>query len=88
MLAPVPREDIGAYLHWHVSQAGLDRDIFVPASIDLLAEASEGNPRTLNLLAQAGWIAAARAAVQSVEPEHIHIALRQVPSASAKITSS
>jgi type II secretory pathway predicted ATPase ExeA len=26
-LAPLPREDIAAYLDWHVSRAGLDRDI-------------------------------------------------------------
>ncbi len=52
-LAPLPREDITSYLHWHVSRAGLDRDIFAGAALDLLAEASEGNPRTLNLLARA-----------------------------------
>jgi general secretion pathway protein A len=88
VLAPLAREEIGAYLNWHVSRAGLERDIFAPASIDLLAEASQGNPRTLSLLAQAAWIAAARVAAQSVEPEHVHAALRQVPSASAKITQS
>ena len=88
VLASLPREDIAPYLNWHVSRAGLDRDIFAPASIDLLAEASEGNPRTLNLLAQAAWIAAARAQTQSIEPEHIHTALRQIPAANAKITQS
>lgn len=85
-LAPLPREDIAAYLDWHVSRAGLDRDIFAPAAVDLLAEASEGNPRTLGLLAQAAWLAAARQNTLTIEADHIHTALRQVPAANAKIT--
>jgi len=85
-LAPLPREDIAAYLDWHVSRAGLDRDIFAPAAVDLLAEASEGNPRTLGLLAQAAWVAAARQNTLTIEAVHIHTALRQVPAANAKIT--
>jgi len=85
-LRPLPREDIASYLDWHVSHAGLERDIFAGAAIDLLAEASEGNPRTLNLLARAAWITAARAGSSSIEAEHIHTALRQVPAANAKIT--
>lgn len=84
-LRPLPREDIAPYLHWHISRAGLERDIFAPAAIDLLAEASEGTPRTLDLLARAAWIAAARAGASSIEADHIHTALRQVPAANAKI---
>jgi len=84
-LHPLPREDIAAYLNWHVARAGLEREIFAPAAIDLLAEASQGNPRTLNLLAQAAWLASARAAASDIEPEHVHAALRQVPVANAKI---
>ena len=71
-----------------MSRAGLDRDIFSQAATDLLAEGSEGNPRTLNLLAQAAWLAAARLGHQSIEAEHVHVALRQVPVASCKIGSA
>ncbi len=85
-LAPLPREDIAAYLDWHVSRAGLDRGIFAPAAVDLLAEASEGNPRTLGLLAQAAWLCAARQNSFTIEADHIHTALHQVPAANAKIT--
>jgi len=85
-LAPLPHEDIAAYLNWHVSRAGLDRDIFAPAAVDLLTEASEGNPRTLGLLAQAAWLCAARQNMLTIEADHIHTALRQVPAANAKIT--
>jgi general secretion pathway protein A len=42
-LQPLPCEDIAPYLNWHLDRAGLDREIFSPAAIDLLAEASEGN---------------------------------------------
>ena len=84
-MAPLAREEIAPYLHWQVARAGLDREIFSPAAIDLLAEASEGNPRTLNLLARAAWIAAASAAATDVAPAHVHTALRQVPAANAKI---
>jgi general secretion pathway protein A len=83
-LAPLERGDIESYLDWHVAQAGLERGIFEPAALGLLAEASEGNPRLLNLLAQAAWIAAARSGAQDVGADHIHVALRQVPSANLR----
>ena len=84
-LGNLPREDIPAYLNWHVSRAGLDRDIFAPAALDMLAEASEGNPRILGLLAQAAWIDAARNNSLTIEADHVHKALRQVPAATLKI---
>jgi general secretion pathway protein A len=80
-LAVLPGESIAAYLDWHVSRAGLDRDIFAPAAVDLLAEASEGNPRTLGLLAQAAWLAAARQNTFTIDADHVHTALRQVSAA-------
>lgn len=84
-LGNLPREDIPAYLNWHVSRAGLDRDIFAPASLDMLAEASEGNPRILGLVAQAAWLESARNNSLTIDAEHVHKALRQVPAASIKI---
>lgn len=87
LLTALPREDIAPYLNWHVSRAGLERDLFSTASLDLLAEASQGIPRTLNLLAQAAWIAAARSGASSIEAEHLHAVLRQVPAAHARITN-
>lgn len=87
VLAPLIREDITPYLDWHVNRAGLQRDIFQPAAIDLLAEASQGNPRTLNLLAQAAWLFAARNGATTIQPDHVHSALRQVPAALSNIKS-
>ena len=87
-LAPLARDDIAPYLNWQVSRAGLERDIFEPAAVDLLAEASQGNPRTLNLLAQAAWLAAARGGATTIHPDHVHSALPQVPAAIAKTTAA
>jgi type II secretory pathway predicted ATPase ExeA len=84
-LSALPRHDVPAYLNWHVSQAGLDRDIFAQASIDLLAEASDAIPRTLNLLAQSAWFIAARAHASAIEPDHVHQAIKLIPSAHDKI---
>jgi type II secretory pathway predicted ATPase ExeA len=84
-LSALPRHDVSAYLNWHVSQAGLDRDIFAQASIDLLAEASDAIPRTLDLLAQSAWFIAARAHASSIEPDHVHQAIKLIPSAHDKI---
>jgi type II secretory pathway predicted ATPase ExeA len=86
VLAPLAPEDIAPYLNWQISRAGLERDIFQPAAIDLLGEASQGSPRTLNLLAQTAWLTAARSAVTTIHPDHVHSVLAQVPAASAKIT--
>jgi len=57
-----------------------------PLAIDLLAEASEAIPRSLNLLAQSAWFIAARAAASSIDPDHIHQAIKLVPSAHAKVS--
>ena len=87
-LRPLAREEIAPYLNWHFHQAGLQReDLFEPAAIDLLAEASEGNPRTLNLLTQAAWLAAARdgSAATSIAAAHVTQALQQVPAVAARI---
>ena len=88
LLRPLSREEIAPYLGWHFRQAGLARqEVFEPAAIDLLAEASEGNPRTLNLLAQASWLTAARdaAVATAIAAAHVTQALQQVPAVAAKI---
>ena len=88
VLAPLSRHDIAPYLNWQVSRAGLERDIFEAAAIDLLAESSQGNPRTLNLLAQAAWLGAARSGATTIHSDHINSALGQVLAAIAKTTAA
>ena len=57
------------------------RTCIEPAAMDLLATASEGLPRTINLLARAAWIEAGKAKAMSITPEHVQPALRLVPTA-------
>jgi type II secretory pathway predicted ATPase ExeA len=79
------RSQIEPYLTHGLRQAGLDRPCLSTAALDLLASASNGNPRLLNLLARAAWIAAAQAAANTIGPEHVQSALNLVPAAQDKI---
>jgi type II secretory pathway predicted ATPase ExeA len=73
------------YLDHGMRQAGLERPCFEPAAIDLLASASEGTPRLLNLLARSAWIAAAQAKRSSIGPQDVQLALELVPAAADRI---
>ncbi len=80
-LAALDRVQIEPYLVHHLRQAGLDRPCLAVAAVDLLASASRGVPRLLNLLARAAWITAAQAAANTIGPEHVQTALEMVPAA-------
>jgi MSHA biogenesis protein MshM len=84
-LDPLDRQAVEAYLVHALSQVGLDRPCLSPAAIDLLAGASGGVPRLLNLLARCAWIAAARDEVNTIEAQHVQTALRLVPAAADKL---
>ena len=75
------REQVADYLAHGLRQIGIDRPCIESAAIDLLATASEGVPRMLNLLARAAWIEASKAKAPSITPEHLQPALRIVPAA-------
>lgn len=75
------RSQVGLYLEHGLRQVGLERACLAPAAVDLLASASGGVPRQLNLLARAAWLAAAQAQAQTIGPEHVQVALQQVPAA-------
>lgn len=80
-LAPLERLQIEPYLAHQLRQAGLDRPCLAAAAVDLLASASQGVPRLLNLLARAAWIAAAQAGANTIGPEQVQTALDLVPAA-------
>ena len=84
-LDPLDHQGVETYLVHALSQVGLDRPCLSPAAIDLLAGASGGVPRLLNLLARCAWIAAAGAEVNTIEAEHVQSALRLVPAAADKL---
>jgi type II secretory pathway predicted ATPase ExeA len=80
-LPALERGQIEAYLAHGLRQVGLERPCFQPAALELLASASSGIPRLLNLLARAAWLAAAQASLNTVGPEQVQAALELVPAA-------
>jgi MSHA biogenesis protein MshM len=69
------------YLAHGLRQVGLDRPCWSPPALTLLASASGGIPRLLNLLARCAWLAAARAGLNRIETEQVQNALTLVPAA-------
>jgi type II secretory pathway predicted ATPase ExeA len=80
-LPALERGQIEAYLAHGLRQVGLERPCFQPSALELLAGASSGLPRLLNLLARAAWLAAAQASLNTVGPEQVQAALELVPAA-------
>lgn len=67
------------YLNAGLSAVGLSSAVLEAATVELLASASAGLPRSLCLLARAAWIAAATEKAQRITPAHVQVALQQVP---------
>ena len=75
-----------SYLVHGLKQAGLERPCFEPAAIEMIASASDGIPRTINLLARTAWIEASRQQHDTITTKHLQSALRLVPAARDKIS--
>ena len=80
-LHTLDRSQVEAYLVHGLRQVGLDRPCLHPAALELLASASSGVPRLVNLLARAAWIAAAQAHLNTIGPEQVQAARELVPAA-------
>lgn len=78
-IEPLSRVELEAYLEHQLRQAGIQRPCFEPAAVELLASASEGIPRTINLLARAAWIEAAKDKALQISAAHLQSALELVP---------
>jgi len=85
-LQPIQPAQVEAYLIHGLKQAGLERPCFEPAAIEMIASASDGIPRTINLLARTAWIEASRQQHGSITAQHMQSALRLVPVARDKIS--
>jgi type II secretory pathway predicted ATPase ExeA len=86
-LQAIPPGQVEAYLIHGLKQAGLERPCFEPNAIEMIAAASEGIPRTINLLARTAWIEASRQQHGTITTQHLHSALRLVPVARDKISA-
>jgi type II secretory pathway predicted ATPase ExeA len=82
----IPPGQVEAYLIHGLKQAGLERPCFEPNAIEMIAAASEGIPRTINLLARTAWIEASRLQHDTITTQHLQRALRLVPVARDKIS--
>jgi MSHA biogenesis protein MshM len=84
-LPGLDRSQIESYLAHGLRQVGLERSVFSATALELLASASGGNPRLLNLLARAAWLASAASGANTIGPEQVQKALELVPAARDKI---
>jgi type II secretory pathway predicted ATPase ExeA len=71
--------EVEPYLQHQLRQVGIERSCFEPAAVELLASASEGIPRTINLVARAAWIQAAKDKSLQISATHLQSALDLVP---------
>jgi general secretion pathway protein A len=78
-LENLSRSEVEPYLEHQLRQVGIERPCFEPAAVDLLANASEGVPRTPNLVARAAWIQAAKDKSLHISAPHVQGALELVP---------
>lgn len=84
-LQPLQPAQVEAYLVYRLKQAGLERPCFEDAAIEMIASASDGVPRTINLIARTAWIEASRDQQNKIATKHVDTALRLVPVARDKI---
>ena len=84
-LEPLPSDQIEPYLRHSLSQAGLERQLFEPAAIDLISAASDGVPRTLNQLALTAWIEASQEKCSTITAQHLQAVIPRIPIARDKI---
>jgi MSHA biogenesis protein MshM len=84
-LPALERVQVEPYLVHGLRQVGIERPCLAAAAVDLLASASAGLPRLLNLLARTAWLAAAQAGVNTVGPHEVQLALNLVPAAQDRL---
>src|SRR6201994_382567 len=73
------RSEVETYLEHQWRQVGIERPCFEPAAIELLASATEGIPRTINLVAPAPRVRGAPNKHLQISATHLQSALELVP---------
>lgn len=84
-LEPLSPDQIEPYLRHSLSQAGLERQLFEPAALDLISAASDGIPRTLNQLALTAWIEASKEKSSTITAQHLQAVIPRIPIARDQI---
>lgn len=87
-MQPLNPRQAAAFLSHQLEQAGIVRDAFDEHALDMIVAAADGIPRSLNLIARAAWINAAKSKQSVIGVDHVQHALKTIPIAQDKITTS
>jgi type II secretory pathway predicted ATPase ExeA len=72
-------EDIQAYIRVRLQEVAIHDDILEPQAEQLLLQAGNGKPRIINHIVQRAMEHAARAHSKLIQPDHVRLALKQLP---------
>ena len=86
-MQPLDPKQAAAFLMHQLEQAGIMREAFDELALDMIVAAADGIPRSLNLIARAAWIQAAKGNQNIIRVEHVQHALKRIPIAQDKITT-
>ena len=78
-LQPVPPEETSAYIQNRLREVNMPADTFSPAAMQILAQASEGALRSINLLARQAIQNALAEQTNTIEANHVQQAIEQLP---------
>jgi general secretion pathway protein A len=73
------RSEVESYVEHQLRQVGIERPCFDAAAVELLASATEGIPRAINLVARAAWVEAAKDKSLQINAAHLQSALELIP---------
>ncbi|EIC19704.1 ExeA family protein [Thiorhodovibrio frisius] len=77
-LSGLTREEVPGYLTHRLRLAGCELEVFEPAAVEALFQATQGMPRKLNRLAHYALISAASEKARTVSIDHVQLAREEV----------
>jgi len=86
-LKPMTAQQAREFLINRLKVAGIDRDPFDPAAVDILLAAACGIPRAINLIGRMAWLEASRHGKTNITADHVASAIELIPSAHDKIAT-
>lgn len=84
---PLPRDQVAGYIQARIDACALGQrphTLFTPAAVRLIARASGGIPRTINLLADKALMAAYAEGARQAARRHVRMGMRETPVVAAR----
>jgi len=78
-MEPWSAEDIQSYIRIRLNDVAIHDNILEPQAEQLILQAGNGRPRIINHIAQRAVEHAARAHSRLIQPDHVRLALKQLP---------